>query len=94
MKEFIEFELILLWDSLWEAEDRSRSSNPDRPSIEMENIMERIVWATSLVGPVSWKEINLRALETGRYEHWAKYMEIEYEPPKLEKVMREVDEAL
>ena len=84
--EFIENELLLLWDSLWEAEDRSRSGNPDRPSIEMEYIMERIAWATSLVGPISWKKINLMAVETGRYEHWAKYMGIEYEPPKLEEL--------
>lgn len=78
---FIEFGLLLLWDSLWKALERSLSGDPERPSIEMENIMERIVWATSLVGPISWKEINLAALKTGRYEYWAKYMGIEYQMP-------------
>lgn len=94
--EFIECELLLLWDSLWEALERSLSGDPERPSMEMENIMDRIIWATSLVGPISWKEINLAAVKTGRYEYWAKHMGIEYNLPtedeflamtsKLEKV--------
>lgn len=93
---FIEYDLICLWDSLWKALERSLSGDPERPSAEMEDIMGRIVWATSLVGPISWKEINLKALKTGRYEYWAKYMGIEYSMPtddeflamtsKLEKV--------
>ena len=82
--EFIENELFCLWDSLWNALERSLSGDPERPSMEMENIMGRIVWATSLVGPISWKEINLKAMETGRYEYWAKYMKIEYQMPPSE----------
>lgn len=79
--EFIENELLLLWDNLWKALERSLSGDPERPSMEMENIMDRIIWATSLVGPISWKEINLKALKTGRYEYWAKFMGIEYQMP-------------
>lgn len=84
--EFIENELLLLWDSLWKALERSLSGDPERPSMEMENIMERIVWATSLVGPVDWDEISTEALQSGRYEHWANYMGIDYQAPTEEEL--------
>lgn len=84
---FIEYDLICLWDSLWKALERSLTGDSECPSAEMEDIMGRIVWATSLVGPISVKEINLKAVETGRYEYWAKYMKIEYQMPPSEGLL-------
>lgn len=81
MKEFIEHELIYLWDTLWWAERSSLSSDPQTPSMEMEGIMDRIVAATSIVGPVSWENISIEEICSGRYEYWAKHMGIEYNLP-------------
>ena len=52
----------------------------------MEWIMERIKMATAIIGPISWMHISTEWLLNGRYEYWAKYMGIEYEPPKLEEL--------
>ena len=48
--------------------------------------MERIKMATAIIGPISWMHISTEWLLNGRYEYWAKYMGIEYEPPKLEEL--------
>lgn len=83
--EFIEHELIYLWDTLWRAERSSWSSDPQVPSMEMEGIMDRIMEATSIVGPVSWENISIVEICSGRYEYWAKYIGIEYSmPPEAE----------
>lgn len=83
--EFIEHELMYLWDNLWWAERSSLSSDPQVPSMGMEGIMDRIKLATDLVGPVSWENISIEEICSGRYECWAKHMGIEYSmPPEAE----------
>lgn len=84
--EFIEDELVYLWDSLWRAERRSLSYDPRIPSMEMEGIMNRIADATCIVGPVDWDEISTEALQSGRYEHWANYMGIDHQTPTEEEI--------
>ena len=84
--EFIDYELACLWSELEREERHSLSSHPDTPSTAMEWIMERIKMATAIIGPISWMHISTEWLLNGRYEYWAKYMGIEYEPPKLEEL--------
>ena len=80
---FIQDELEHLWADLYAAERSSRTQNPNIPSMAMENIMERIKSATAIVGPIDWMHVSTRFIKTGRYEHWAKYMGIEYMHPTM-----------
>ncbi|WP_313678414.1 hypothetical protein [Corynebacterium stationis] len=82
---FIKSELEHLWYDLCAAERSSRAYDPDIPSMAMENIMERIKGATAIVGPINWMHVSTRFISSGRYEHWAKYMGIEYEFPTDEE---------
>lgn len=88
MKEFVEYELACLWSDLQREERHSRSSDPATPSIGMEWIMDRIKLATELVGPIDWMSISIEWLMNGRYEYWAKYMEIEYNLPTEEELSK------
>lgn len=82
---FIKSELEHLWSDLYAAERSSRACDPNMPSMAMESIMERIKSATAIVGPINWMHVPTRFIETGRYEHWAKCMGIEYELPTNEE---------
>ena len=82
---FIKSELEHLWSDLYAAERSSRACAPDTPSMAMESIMERIKSATAIVGPINWMHVPTQFIETGRYEHWAKRMGIEYELPTNEE---------
>lgn len=84
--EFIKYERSFLWTDLQREERYSLSRDPDTPSMAMENIMERIKVATSLVGPLDWVSIPISWLVSGRYEHWAKHMGIEYSMPTEEEL--------
>lgn len=86
MKEFVEYELACLWSDLEQAERDSLSSDPAVPSIAMEGIIGRIRMATELVGPVDWRSVSTEWLMNGKYEYWAKYMEIEYNLPTEEEL--------
>ena len=50
--------------------------------------MDRIKLATELVGPIDWMSISIEWLMNGRYEYWAKYMEIEYNLPTEEELSK------
>ena len=95
-KEFLEYELACLWSDLQREARHSRSSDPATPSIGMEWIMERIKLATALVGPIDWMSISIGWLMNGQYEHWAKYMEIDYNLPteeELSKIVSKLQEV-
>lgn len=82
---FIKRELEYLWSEFAEAEEKSRTKDPNIPSRGMEDIMERIKDATKIIGPITWERIPTCFIATGKYEHWVKYFGVEADVPTKEE---------
>lgn len=78
LRAFISEELVALWDDLYNAQGRAQNGEW---SIECDNLGERIVTASNLVGPVDWNEVGLPLVTSGWLEDMSRRIGVQH--PKL-----------
>jgi hypothetical protein len=78
-EEWISDELGILWEELWEAEEKG-----NRPDWQIVVLEGRIQNATSIVGPVSWRDVPGRYVLSGGFSKACERMGIVTDEPSRE----------
>lgn len=87
--DWIREELESLWSDLGNAELRSLAP-AGQTSMRMENLMDRIVSATKIVGPISWKNVSITMIASGNYRKFCERMGITFTYPNDVEYARDI----